>query len=109
MTGISEVTEKTIVPAGTPKVAEIPATLATSVFLSYYGYYEWMAERIQTACGCLSKAVTEKLLCMDATDLDMLQKAKRAGRAQVQTIDPLHGSHSSLIEPGCRISVDTGA
>lgn len=38
----------------------------------YYYYYNWMRERVATAVGQLPPPVVEKLIRIDATELDML-------------------------------------
>lgn len=38
----------------------------------YYYYYNWMRERVVQSCGELPGPVMEKLIRIDATELDML-------------------------------------
>ena len=38
----------------------------------YYHYFNWMRERVCQSCGQLPPPVVEKLIRIDATELDML-------------------------------------
>ncbi|GMH40338.1 hypothetical protein BSKO_08242 [Bryopsis sp. KO-2023] len=48
----------------------------------YFYYYEWMRERIDGHCGALPEPVMDKLLTMEAGDLDTLLKSSEATKAQ---------------------------
>lgn len=60
----------------------------------YFYYYQWMRERLDACCGELPAPVVDKLLLLDATELDMLlthpkgiqQQVRPAGQRQRQLV-----------------------
>lgn len=52
-------------------------------FQQYYYYYEWTRERIQRHCGHLPEPVMDKMLTLEAGDLEVLLKLPIAVKAQV--------------------------
>ena len=50
----------------------------------YYHLFEWMRERVEAACPGLPEPVMDKLLAMDADELDLLLKYPRAIRGQAE-------------------------
>ena len=52
----------------------------------YYYYYEWMRERLHSQCGRLPAAVEDKLLTLDATELDMLLTHPKGIQQQVCSV-----------------------
>ena len=49
----------------------------------YYYYYNWMRERVAHSCGQLPPPVVEKLIRVDATELDMLLTYPKGIQQQV--------------------------
>ena len=49
----------------------------------YYYYYKWMRERVTQHCGALPPPVLEKVVRIDATELDMLLTYPSGIRQQV--------------------------
>lgn len=49
----------------------------------YFYYYNWMRERVSKSCGLLPPAVVEKLIRIDATELDMLLTYPKGIQRQV--------------------------
>lgn len=52
----------------------------------YYYYYKWMRDRVTKACGELPAPVLEKLICIDATELDMLLTYPNGIKQQVNSL-----------------------
>ena len=50
----------------------------------YYHLFEWMRERVEATCPGLPEPVMDKLLAMDADELDLLLKYPRAIRGQAE-------------------------
>ena len=50
----------------------------------YYYYYNWMRQRVIQACGELPSVITEKLIRIDATELDMLLTYPTGIKTQVR-------------------------
>ena len=50
----------------------------------YYYYYEWMRERIRGACGALPEPVLDKLLTLEAGELDTLLTYPKAVQAKAR-------------------------
>jgi hypothetical protein len=51
----------------------------------YYYYYEWMKERIAEHCGALPEPVLDKLLTVEAGELDTLLTYPRGIQAKVHS------------------------
>lgn len=62
------------------------AVIHSTAELQFYWYYQWMTKRIEHKCGFLPDPVMDKLLCMDANELDTLLSSTNAIRAQVPTV-----------------------
>lgn len=60
----------------------------------YYYYYNWMRERVTRACGQLPAPVLEKLIRIDATELDMLITYPKGIQRQVSETDTSTASFS---------------
>ena len=52
----------------------------------YFYYYEWMKERLAQQCGQLPEPVIDKLLTLEATELDMLLTYPRGIQAKVDLL-----------------------
>ena len=57
----------------------------------YHYYYKWMRERVSQACGELPPPVIEKLIRIDATELDMLLTYPNGIKQQVSIVLRLFG------------------
>ena len=54
----------------------------------YYYYYEWMRGRVAGACGALPEPVLDKLLTLEAGELDTLLTYPKAARAKARAVAP---------------------
>ncbi len=54
----------------------------------YYYYYRWMTERIEEHCAQLPGPVMDKLLTMDAGELDLLLQHESAIKSKVKPPPP---------------------
>ena len=55
----------------------------------YYYYYRWMRERIEEHCAELPGPVMDKLLAMDAGELDLLLQHESAIKSKVHILSRL--------------------
>lgn len=66
----------------------------------YYYYYNWMRERVLEHCGQLPAPVLEKLIRVDATELDMLLTYPTGVKRQVHSLSyPDADTHKSSLSP----------
>ena len=61
----------------------------------YYYYYRWMTERIQEHCAELPAPVLDKLLTMDAGELDLLLQHESAIKSKVGLLPGSRGGRGS--------------